>query len=141
MFCSNCGKPTNIADQFCSACGARLASALEERTLDAFGPMGTGVCFKRPSFFTVIQKNDTRISATDRRICGESSFKPGTLRFNVPYSEVVSVEVFGYLMWKVLWIQYNHSGKLLEVSIMATPFNAEHITRMHDFLRKTRSAP
>jgi hypothetical protein len=136
MFCSNCGKPTKTADQFCSACGTRLASAMEERTLDAFGPMGTGVCFKRPSFFTVIQKNDTRIVVTDKRICGESTFKPGSLRFNVPYSEVVTLDVFGYMLWKVLWLQYNHAGKLLEVSIMATPTNAQHITWIHEYLQK-----
>jgi hypothetical protein len=136
MFCPNCGGNTKTTDRFCSNCGKPLTGQTEERTLIQIGPMGTGVCFKRPNFFTVIQKNDTRIVATDRRICGESTFKRGKLRFNVPYSEVVSAEVFGYMLWKVLWIQYVHAGETLEVYIMATLSNAQHIPWMHEYLKK-----
>jgi len=108
-----------------------------ETVVYRFGPWGTGVCFKRPSFFTVLHKNNTIITATDRRICGESTFKRGTLRFNVPYNEVRSMDVFGYMLWKVLWLQYQEVDKLLEVSIMCPSTKAQHIHWLHEYLQKS----
>jgi hypothetical protein len=134
--CPKCGSLTGNADRFCSFCGASLMEA-PETVLYSFGPWGTGICFKRPRFFTVIQKNDTIITATDRRVCGESSFKRGTLRFNVPYKEVHSMEVFGYTLWKVLWIRYQEANRLLEVSIMCPSTNAQHIHWLYEFLQKS----
>jgi len=74
-----------------------------EKVLLHFGPFGTGVCFNRPSFFTIIQKNDTRIVVTDREICGELTFKRNSLMFNIR-CEVVSIDLFGHTLWKVRWL-------------------------------------
>ncbi len=139
MTCSRCGNRTGNEDRFCSFCGASLTDA-PEIVLYTFGPWGTGVCFKRPSFFTVIQKNDTLITATDRRIYGESTFKRGTLRFNVRHDAVRLTEVFSYMMWKGLWIQYQEADKVFEVSIMCPSTNAQHINWLCEFLQTSRSS-
>src|SRR3972149_2113830 len=136
MFCSNCGNKVNSEDQFCSTCGARLADA-QERELYSFGPWGTGVCFSRPSFFTVIQKNNARIAVTDRRILGESTFSRGSLRFDIPYKAGILAETFSHMLWKVLWLQYQKAGKLSEVSIMCTPSNAHHIFWAYEYIEKS----
>lgn len=133
MFCPKCGYPVNSGDRFCGACGIALANQTET-VVHSFGPFGTGVCFSRPGFFTVIQKNDTKIVVTDRRIYGESTLS-GSLRFNVPYTVVAAAETFGYLLWKVLWLRYSEAGKTKEVSIMGTPSNGENIAWTQSYIQ------
>jgi hypothetical protein len=132
MSCPSCGAKVGENDNFCSACGKNLKRE-EETELFSFGPWGTGVCFSRPSFLTMIQKNDTKIVFTNRRISGYSSFT-NSLRFQVPYEAIISEEVFAYMLWRVLWIQYQDGAKTREVSIMCTAGNHEHIAKAYDLI-------
>ena len=70
----------------------------KETVLISFGPFGVSVCFGRPGPTKVAYKNNTRIIVTDRRIYGSdrSIFSSGFLRFEAPYSTVVSTESFNY---------------------------------------------
>jgi hypothetical protein len=65
----------------------------QETVLYSFGPFGTGICFSKPTFFTVIQKNNTRIELTNTKISGYSTFsnKP---RFEIPYDSIIAMESF-----------------------------------------------
>ena len=133
MSCPHCGQKVGDKDTFCSACGKRL-SANQEAVLHSFGPWGTGVCFSRPGFFTVIHNNDTKIVLTERCISGYSSFTNST-RFQVPYEAITATELFDYLLWKVLWIQYREKEKTREVSIMGTVTNHRQITQAFNLVR------
>ena len=103
----------------------------------SFGPLGTGVCFSKPSFFSIIQKNNTRIEATNSKISGYSTFtnKP---RFEVPYNSIITEETFDYLLWKVLWIRYQEMKKTAEVSIVYTIGNYQHITNTNNIIETHR---
>lgn len=47
-----------------------MAGEPQETELYSFGPMGVGICFSRPGFFTAIAKNITRVVLTNKRIYG-----------------------------------------------------------------------
>jgi hypothetical protein len=138
MFCPACGAQVNEGDSFCSKCGKNLAAQPQgETVLYSFGPFGTGVCFSRPSFFTVIHRNDTRIVLTGQKLSGFSSFN-NSLRLQVPYSAIANAEVFDYLMWKGLWIQYREAEKMREVSVMCTLTTYENIIRANEVMQAHR---
>ncbi len=132
MSCSNCGQKINEQANFCIACGKKLAKE-PETVLYSFGPWGTGICFSKPSFFSVIQKNNTRIELTKEKISGYSTFtnKP---RFEVAYNSIIAEEIFDYMLWKVLWIRYQDTQKTAEVSIMCTISNHQNITNAHNVI-------
>src|SRR4030067_3138129 len=90
MSCPHCGQKSGAKDTFCSACGKALSTD-QETALHSFGPWGTGICFSRPEFFTVIHNNDTKIVLTERSISGYSSFNNST-RFEVPYEAITATE-------------------------------------------------
>ena len=136
MNCTNCGEKINEQDNFCTACGKKLTNK-QDTVLYSFGPWGTGVCFSKPSFFTVIQKNNTRIELTDHTISGYSTFtnKP---RFEIPYNSIIAEEIFDYMLWRVLWIRYQEAEKTAEVSIMCTITNHQNITNTHNVIETHR---
>lgn len=126
MNCPNCGEKTTEQDNFCSKCGKKLTTS-QDTVIYSFGPWGTGVCFGKPSFFSMIQKNNTRIELTNSKISGYSTLtnKP---RFEVPYNSIIAEETFDYMLWKVLWLRYQEAEKTAEVSIMCTISNHQNIT-------------
>jgi hypothetical protein len=136
MNCHKCGEKINEQDNFCAACGKNLTKE-QDAVLYSFGPWGTGVCFGKPVFFSVIHKNDTRIELTNQKISGYSTFtnKP---RFVVPYNSIIAAEIFDYIMWKVLWLRYREEEKTAEVSIMGTVTNYQNITNTHNFIETHR---
>lgn len=136
MYCPSCGTKAGEADSYCSKCGKSL-TAQQETVLYSFGPWGTGICFSRPSFFTVIHKNDTKIVSTNQRLSGYSSFT-NSLRFQMPYEAITNTEIFDYMLWRVLWIQYVEAEKMREVSIMCTMSNHEHIDRVNELVQARR---
>jgi hypothetical protein len=136
MNCPNCGEKINEQDKFCAACGKNLTKE-QDTVLYSFGPFGTGICFSKPSFFTLIQKNNTRIELTNQKISGysPSTNKP---RFEIPYNSIISEEIFDYMLWKVLWLRYQEAQKTPEVSIMCTISNHQNITNIHNLIEAHR---
>ncbi|MFB3888082.1 MAG: zinc ribbon domain-containing protein [Candidatus Bathyarchaeia archaeon] len=135
MSCPNCGATINDPASFCPLCGKALHDQ-RETVLYEFGPFGVNVCFRRPSFFTVTQRNNTKIVLTNRRVYGVSTFT-GKSRFDVPYEAVVNIEVFNYLLYRVLWLQYRKSDKLAEVSVMCAAAHQHHIARAYDSIQRS----
>jgi hypothetical protein len=118
MYCGNCGTKVGEKVSFCSTCGKNLVKETQN-DLYSFGPFGTGICFSRPGFLSLIQKNNTKIVVTNNGISGYSTFR-NSVRFEIAYSSIVATEIFDYLLWKVLWIKYRDGQKSSEVSIMCT---------------------
>lgn len=145
MSCPRCGAKIGTQDRFCTACGKNLISLGENLTggqketeFFSFGPFGVNVCFSRPGIFVWMQKNNTKIVVTNRRIYGSGSsiFGAGSLRFEVPYNAIIGKETFNYILWKVLWIQYREAEKTKEVSIMGNPPNYQHIKYAYNLLQE-----
>jgi hypothetical protein len=136
MYCGDCGAKVDEKDSFCASCGKSLV-ADDRAELYSFGPWGTGVCFSRPGFLTLIQKNNTKIMLTNDRLSGYSMLT-NSERFQIPYKAIVMTEIFDYLLWKVLWIQYQEGQKKLEVSIMGTATNHQSITMADNFVKAHR---
>lgn len=132
MSCPNCGEKINPQDNFCTACGKNLTTE-QETVLYSFGPWGTGICFSKPSFFSIIQKNNTRIELTNHKISGYSKFT-NSPRFEVHYNSIIAKEIFDYMLWKVLWIRYQEAQKTAEVSIMCTISNQQNITNIDNLI-------
>jgi len=140
MNCPNCGEQIHEQDNFCAKCGKELTK-IQDRVIYSFGPWGTGVCNGKPSFFAMIQRNNTTIELTNQRILGISTLtkKP---RFEIPYNSIINQESFDYMLWKVLWIQYQDTQKTSETSIMATATNHQHILNIQNIIethRKTKT--
>jgi len=136
MFCGNCGAKVDEKDSFCASCGKSLV-ANPQTELYSFGPWGTGICFSRPGFLTMIQRNNTKIVLTNEGVSGYSSFT-NSERFQIPYSAIVATEIFDYILWKVLWIQYRDGQKNLEVSIMGTAANHQSIVTAQNIVKAHR---
>ena len=136
MNCPKCGTKINEADNFCAACGNEIAKN-QEPIIYSFGPWGTGVCNGKPSFFTMIQKNNTTIELTDQKISGYSTLtkKP---RFEIPYYQIISTEAFDYMLWKVLWVHYGDARGTVEISIMATTTTHQHILNIQNIIETHR---
>jgi len=136
MYCGNCGEKIDEKDSFCPSCGKSLVGD-GRAELYSFGPWGTGVCFSRPGFLTLIQKNNTKIVLTKDRISGYSTLT-NSERFQIPYNTIVAMEIFDYLLWKVLLIQYQDGQKRLEFSIMGTVANHQSIIMADSFVKAHR---
>ena len=134
MYCGYCGAKVGEKDGFCSFCGKSLVADVRTE-LYSFGPWGTGVCFSRPGFLTLIQRNNTKIVLTNYGISGYSTLT-NSERFQIPYNAIVTTEIFDYMLWKVLWIQYREEQRNLEVSIMCTIAHHQSIA-LADNLVKT----
>lgn len=136
--CPNCGVQVGERDLFCSNCGKSL-SGEQEIVLDSFGPFGVSICFDRPGFFVMAQKNNTKIFVTDRRAYGlaGSILGEGSLRFHVPYSAVLAAESFRYGLQIALWIKYQEGEKIKEVSILSGS-HSHNVTSIYDLLQKRR---
>jgi hypothetical protein len=115
----------------------------QETELYSFGPMGVGICFCRPGFFTSIAKNITRVVLTDQRIYGvpKGPFFKGKARFQVLYDSIVSIEQFRLNLNHVLWIQYREAEKAKEVSIICYALNSQHASQAYEILQKTLHKP
>jgi len=120
-----------------------MSSEPQETELYSFGPMGVGICFSRPTFFTTIAKNMTRVVLTNKRIYGvpQGPFFKGKARFEVPYDSIISIEQFRLHTNKVLWIQYREAEKTREVSIICYGFNSQHASQAYELLQKTMHEP
>ena len=138
MLCPNCGADVSGQDQYCSACGKSLTGG-EEAVLHSFGPFGVNVCFSRPGVFVWMQKNNTKIFVTNRRVCGASAHSlSDSMRFQVPFGAILAKEKFKFGLWTVVWVQYREGEKIKEVSIMCTTFNAHNIEKTYDLLEKLK---
>jgi len=100
----------------------------QESEILSFGPWGISVCFSRPGFFVMTQQNITQITLTDRRIYGVASFS-GKLRFEVSLKAITHGENINYMLFKVLYIQYQEAERVREVSIMGNFANYDNISR------------
>lgn len=147
MFCSSCGTKIGDTDQFCPECGKKLTGqAQEEKELLSFGPFGVGICFRRPSLTAPIIRNSTKIILTNRRIRGDPQgfiipklvlFKA---QFDVPYDTILTTEQFGYLVNKVLWINYHYAGEeTKEVSIICSPRISGNISRAYELIQNAKT--
>jgi hypothetical protein len=136
MNCPNCGAKISEQDNFCAACGKNL-SKNQETVIYSFGPWGTGICNGKPSFFTLIQKNNTRIELTDQKISGYATLS-GKPRFAIPYNSIIAQEIFDYMLWKALWMRYQDAQKTAETSIMGTATNHQHITNIQNIIQTHR---
>jgi hypothetical protein len=152
MLCSNCGAEISETDKFCSECGKNVTqmvvSETEEKELYTFGPMGVGICFRRPSFSTPIIRNSTKIVLTNRRIRGypqggliPTKLLPFKAQFEVPYENILATEQFGFLVNKALWIQYRDGEETKEVSIMCSPRISGDISRVNELIQNAKSSP
>jgi hypothetical protein len=127
--CPNCGTHVNENDFFCSSCGkALIENQHQETDISSFGPWGISICFTRPGLFVMTQQNNTRITLTDRRIYGVASFS-GKLRFEVPYKAITYSENINFMLFKVLYIQYQEAERIREVSIMGNFANYNNISQ------------
>ena len=134
--CSNCENQVNENDNFCSVCGKVLIETQnKESTIFSFGPWGISVCFSRPGMFVLTQQNNTRIILTNRRIYGVASFS-GKLRFEVSLKAITHCENINYMLFKVLYIQYQEAERVREVSIMGNFANYDNITRASELITK-----
>jgi hypothetical protein len=133
MFCSNCGSKTAENDSFCSKCGKSLVPNTETELL-SFGPWGTGISNSHPTFTTIIQKNNTKITLTNNTITGYSTHN-NKKRFQIPYDNIVATETYDYMLWKVLWIKYQDQQKTTEVSIMGTLTNHQNIAEANNIIK------
>jgi hypothetical protein len=151
MFCPNCGAKMGETDRFCTACGTNVPSAApgeaEEKELYSFGPMGVGICFRRPGLTVPIVRNSTKIVLTNRRIRGspQASIIPTKLllfkaQFEVPYDTILATEQFGYLVNKALWIQYRDAEKTKEVSIICSPRISGNISRAYELIQNAKAS-
>ena len=149
MLCPSCGKEIGATDQFCPECGKKLTSqAQEEMELLSFGPFGVGICFRRPGLTTPIIRNSTKIVLTNRRIRGDAQAPGGIIpkklvlfkaQFEVPYNTILTTEQFGYLVNKVLWINYRSAGEeTKEVSIICSPRISENISRAYELIQNAK---
>lgn len=148
MFCPSCGMKVNDQDQFCMYCGKSLTGGRksltaegQETELYSFGPWGVNVCFSRPGTFVLMHKNDTKVVLTNRRIYGVSTLSQNSLRFQVPYNFILAKESYDYRLnfglWRTLWIKYQESNQIKEVSILCISPNSHHINRAFEILQKT----
>lgn len=132
--CPSCGNRADAENRFCSVCGKALNAEPEnEKVLLSFGPMDVSVCFKRPGFFVLTQRNDTKIVLTNKRIYGLSSFS-GKPRFDVQYNAITSKENTKYNFFRVLYLQYRENKNAKEVSIMGGPTNYSNVARAYELI-------
>lgn len=135
-YCPNCGTHVNENDFFCSSCGkALIENQQPESTLLSFGPLGISVCFSRPGIFVITQQNNTQINLTDRRIYGVASFS-GKLRFEVSLKAITYSENINYMLFKVLYIQYQEAEKAREVSIMGNFAHNDNILQVYTLINR-----
>jgi hypothetical protein len=145
MLCPSCGTATADTDQFCPECGKKLTGqAREEIELLSFGPQGVGVCFRRPSLSAPIIRNSTKITLTNRRIRGVPSGFIRTLglfkaEFNVPFETILATEQLGYLVNRVLWINYRLGEEMKEVSVICSPRISGNIHRAYELIQNART--
>lgn len=153
MYCSKCGARIGETDRFCPECGKgasdMASSETEERELYSFGPLGVTICFSRPTMFALTFRNMTRIVLTDERIYGfpKGSLAPTELlpfkskaQFQVPYEAILATEQISVGLQKGVWIQYREEGKLKEVSILCSPINSHHISKIYELLQNRPDA-
>jgi hypothetical protein len=147
MLCPSCGMKANDQDKFCTYCGKSLTGGQEslaiktpETELYSFGPLWVNVCFSRPGTFVLMHKNDTKVVLTNRRIYGISTLGRDSLRFQVPYSSIIAKESYDYRLnfglWRTLWIKYQESNQIKEVSILCISPNSHIIDRAIEILQK-----
>jgi len=105
----------------------------QERDILSFGPWGISVCFSRPGLFILTQQNNTRITLTDRRTYGVSSFS-GKFRFEVYHRAITNSEKINYMHFKVLYIQYREAERAKEVSIMGNFANYRIISQSFELI-------
>jgi hypothetical protein len=128
-----------------------MSGEAQETELYSFGPMGVGICFRRPGFFVPRLENSTRIVLTNRRIYGYPQ-RSGMIstkllpvkdksRFEVPYDAIIATEQLSFSFRKVLCIQYRDGEKTKEISIMCSAFNNQHISRTYELLQNARKNP
>lgn len=88
-----------------------------ERTLLAFGPLGYEHCFGRPGLFVWMRKNNTEFYVTDRRLCG---LRRGKVVFEIPLASIGNLQVFPFMLARVLWVQYWDGSAWKELSVLGT---------------------
>jgi hypothetical protein len=131
--------------------GKNVSGEAQETELYSFGPMGIGICFRRPGFFVPRLENSTRVALTNQRIYGYPHgngmistkllpFKDKS-RFEVPYDAIIATEQLRFSFRKVLWIQYRDGEETKEISIMCSTFNNQHIQRTYELLQNARKNP
>jgi len=135
VFCTRCGERLNEDYNFCPSCGSRVPgseaqkSEGPETSLLTFGPFGVTVCDGPYSMFKWQRKNVTMIEVTNLRIMGVPNQSIGFFKlwgkrkdcFEIPYSSIVSLEVFPHPahlgLMDVLDIKYRLGGAMQEKSI------------------------
>jgi len=61
-------------------------------------------------------------------------------QFDVPLEAILTMEQFGYLVNKVLWINYRLAGEQAkEVSIVCSPRISENIPRAYELIQNTKA--
>jgi hypothetical protein len=135
MFCTRCGERLNEDYDLCPSCGNRVPgseaqkSEGPETSLLTFGPFGVTVYDGPYSMFKWQRKNVTTIEVTNLRILGVPNQSLGFFKlrgrrkdcFEIPYSSIVSLEVFPHPahlgLMDILDIKYRLGGAMQEKSI------------------------
>jgi hypothetical protein len=98
----------------------------------AFGPFGYEHCFGRPGLFVWMQKNNTEFYVTTRRLCG---LRRGEVVLEVPLAWIGNLQVFPFMLGRVLWVQYWDGSAWKELSILGASLCHAQIDRAHELLR------
>ncbi|NLX48652.1 MAG: hypothetical protein GXY82_02015 [Methanospirillum sp.] len=113
-----------------------------EEELYRFGPMGISIANARPGLFVVTQQNNTEVILTNRRLHGQrrlpsftSLFGRGEkIAFDIPVSEIVSVEPVDFLANRAVLVRYRTPGREKEVSVIGAPLYHGQIDRLAEIL-------
>lgn len=130
--CPRCGGHPAAHAPGCAAAPREMAAVEAEQTLLAFGPLGYEHCFGRPGLFVWMQKNNTEFVLTNRRVCG---MRRGTVLFEIPLGWIGNLQVFPFMLGRVLWVQYWDGSAWKELSILGAALCHAQIDRAHEVLR------
>lgn len=117
VYCERCGAVLPAHAPGCPVGAGGSEEAGAEQTLLAFGPLGYEHCFGRPGLFVWMQKNNTEFYVTSRRICG---LRWGKVVFEIPLGSVGNLQVFPYMLGRVLWVQYWDGSAWKELSVLGS---------------------
>lgn len=132
VYCERCGAVLPAHAQGCPAGGAGAADAGVEQTLLTFGPLGYEHCFGRPGLFVWMQKNNTEFYVTNRRICG---LRRGKVVFEVPLGAIGNLQVFPFMLARVVWVQYWDGSAWKELSVLGSALCHAQIDRAFQLLQ------
>lgn len=132
VYCERCGAALPAHVPGCPAGAGGGDHAGSEQTLLAFGPLGYEHCFGRPGLFVWMQKNNTEFYVTTRRICG---LRRGKVVFEILLGSIGKVQVFPFMLTRVLWVQYWDGISWKELSIAGTALCHAQIDRAHVLLQ------